>query len=339
MRAQLRKLLAIAIITVSFGAGWLLMDVQQYLQTPISGLERPLRYTLAPGTGLSAMVRALHRQGVISHPGYLVWYARWQGRANHIEAGEYEFPPGSTPAQILDKLVRGDVIQYAITIPEGWTFQQMLHAINENAKLQHSIKEPSGEEVMVRLGHAREHPEGRFYPDTYHFTRNTRDLSLLKQAYDAMAERLAREWRLRAAGLPYRDAYEALIMASIIEKETALPDERAKIAGVFVRRLQKHMRLQTDPTVIYGLGEKYDGNLRRRDLKRPSPYNTYLQRGLPPTPIALPGGDAIHAALHPAAGNALYFVARGDGSHQFSATIAEHNTAVRKYQLKAHRKQ
>jgi len=338
MRAQLHKVLGIAIIIVSFGTGWLLMDLRQYMQTPVPGLAQPLRYTLTPGTGLSAMAWALHRQGIITHPDYLVWYARWQGRANHIEAGEYEFVPGTTPAQILDKLVRGDVIQYTITIPEGWTFQKMLREINENNKLQHIIKDLSWREIMARLGHAGEHPEGRFYPDTYHFTRKTQDLSLLKQAYDAMAERLAREWRQRATGLPYRDAYEALIMASIIEKETALADERAKIAGVFVRRLQKHMRLQTDPTVIYGLGDQYHGNLRRRDLKRPSPYNTYLLRGLPPTPIALPGGDAIHAALHPAVGNALYFVARGDGSHQFSATIAEHNTAVRKYQLKAHRR-
>ena len=336
MSVLLRKLLGLSIIIASFGIGWLLMDLQHYVETPIPGLDRSLRYTLAPGMGLHAMVRTLHRQGVITHPDYLMWYARWQGRANHIEVGEYEFPPGSTPAQMLDKLFKGDVIQYALTIPEGWTFQQMLRALNQQDKLQHLVTGLSDEQIMVKLGHAREHPEGRFYPDTYHFTRNTRDLSLLKQAYQSMAERLDREWQQRATGLPYHDPYEALIMASIIEKETAIPDERKKIAGVFVRRLQKHMRLQTDPTVIYGLGNRYHGNLRRRDLKAPSPYNTYLQRGLPPTPIALPGGDALHAALHPAAGKALYFVARGDGSHQFSATIGEHNAAVRKYQLRAH---
>ncbi len=330
--ALLRKLVGALIIAASFGGGWILMDLQQYVRTPLP-VEISQSFTVAPGDNLITVAETLRERGIVQHPRYLVWYARWQGDADHIQAGEYVLEPGLTPAVLLERLTQGGVAQYAVTIPEGWTFRQMLQALWRNDKLRPTLQGLDDEAIMARLGHPGEHPEGRFFPDTYIFTRDTTDAAILSRAYDAMARRLAREWAQRAPGLPYKTPYEALIMASIIEKETAIPEERAMIAGVFVRRLQRNMRLQTDPTVIYGLGEDFDGNLRRRDLKRDTPYNTYVRRGLPPTPIALPGADSLHAALHPAPGDALYFVARGDGSHYFSATIEEHNAAVRRYQL------
>ncbi len=333
MATLLRKLLGALIIAGSFGGGWLLMDLQQYVHTPLP-LEQPMVFTVEQGSSLIAIAGTLQKQGLVEHPAYLLWYARWQGEADRIKAGEYALQPGVTPAQLLRQLVEGAVAQYAVTIPEGWTFHQLRAALQGNEVLRHTLEGLDDEAVMKRLGHPGEHPEGRFYPDTYFFPRGSTDLAVLARAYEAMAQRLAEEWAQRDPGLPYRTPYEALIMASIIEKETAIPEERALIAGVFVRRLQRNMRLQTDPTVIYGLGQDFDGNLRRRDLKAATPYNTYLRRGLPPTPIALPGGEALHAALHPAPGAALYFVARGDGSHYFSATIEEHNAAVRRYQLR-----
>jgi UPF0755 protein len=229
--------------------------------------------------------------------------------------------------------VNGDVIRYTLTIPEGWTFDQMLAAIRTQGKLRQTLTATDDEGVMRQLGYPGQHPEGRFFPDTYEFVAGTTDTSLLQRAYEEMQRHLEEEWRDRAPGLPLDTPYQALILASIVEKETGNPAERARIAGVFVRRLQKNIRLQTDPTVIYGLGAAFDGNLRRRDLTTDSPYNTYMRAGLPPTPIALPGLAALHAALHPAAGDELYFVSRGDGSHHFSASLDEHVAAVRNYQL------
>lgn len=330
----MHRILGIGLIIVSFTLGWILIDLQQYMQSSIRTIEQPLPYTVSSGASLISVANDLEQRGIIVHPSYLVWYARWQGKADHIEAGDYVLLPDMSPANLLDQLVSGDVIQYSVTIPEGWTFRQLVNALNENSKLEHELKGLDTNEIMTKLGLPEQHPEGVFFPDTYLFSEGTSDTTLLRQAYMAMAQRLESEWQQRDPDLPYQTPYEALIMASIIEKETAVPNERQKIAGVFVRRLQKNMRLQTDPTVIYGLGDRFDGNIRRRDLKAPSPYNTYLNKGLPPTPIALPGGEAIYAALHPEQGDELYFVARGDGSHQFSATIEEHNAAVRQYQLK-----
>jgi UPF0755 protein len=226
------------------------------------------------------------------------------------------------------------VISYSFTLVEGWTFQQVLEAVREQEALQGTFENLTAEAIMERLGHPGEHPEGRFLADTYHFPRGTTDLALLQRAYGAMQEFLQQEWDRRAADLPFKTPYEALILASIVEKETAVAEERPQIAGVFIRRLRKGMKLQTDPTVIYGMGERFDGNIRRRDLSENTPYNTYVHRGLTPTPISMPGRDAIRAVLHPADGKSLYFVAKGDGSHYFSATLQEHNKAVRKYQLK-----
>jgi UPF0755 protein len=233
-------------------------------------------------------------------------------------------------------MVKGKVRQYSLTLVEGWTFWQMLEQVRQSEILQHTLTGKSDEQIMTAIGHHGEHPEGRFYPDTYHFPKGLNDVQFLKRAYDEMQQRLQKAWRQRAVGLPFDSPYEALIMASIVEKESALPSERTRIAGVFINRLRKGMRLQTDPTVIYGLGRNFDGDIRFRDLRRDTPYNTYTRRGLPPTPIAMPGQGAIDAVMNPDTTNYLYFVARGDasGSHVFSETLEEHEAAVNKYQRK-----
>jgi len=333
MNRLLPKILGICILLGSFTAGWLLMDVQDFLSSPLLKNSEPFDYMIKPGTSLKHLVRDLENDNVINHPSYLVWYARWHGVANRIKAGEYEFLPAIKPDEFIDQIVSGRVKQYSLTLIEGWSFDQLMDAVNQHEMLEHTLAGLDHEAIMARLGWPDQHPEGRFFPDTYRITRGMTDVAFLQRAHEAMEERLAQEWQQRDDDLPYNSPYEALIMASIIEKETAVTEERRQIAGVFVRRLQKRMRLQTDPTVIYGLGERFDGNLTRRDLKLFTPYNTYLNYGLPPTPIAMPGEASIHAALHPESGDALYFVARGDGTHHFSASIEEHNRAVAKYQL------
>ena len=291
-------------------------------------------YTVSSGHGLIKVARSLQEQGVISDAGKFVWYARLTGGADDIKAGEYDLAAGMTPADLFEQLLEGRVKQYPLTIIEGWNFKQLREALEALPKVQHSLKGLSNQAVMAKLGFEGEHPEGRFLPDTYLFPAGSRDVDILLRAHEAQQQVLAAEWAKRAPDLPYKTPYEALIMASIVEKETGVTTEREQIAGVFVRRLNKRMRLQTDPTVIYGMGDKYKGNIRRRDLKQDTPYNTYTRRGLPPTPIAMAGQPAIYAALHPDDGETLYFVAKGDGSHYFSTTVAEHNRAVRKYQLR-----
>ena len=321
------------VLLAGLAIAWLAYDLFQFKQTPINLSEKRL-FVVEPGASLSKVAYQLQNQGVIDHPRYLTLLGRWYGQASRLKAGEYQLEPGLTPMQLLDKYVSGDVAQYALTVVEGWTFKEMLQAIHAHEKLRHTLKDASTEEIMQQLGSPGEHPEGRFMPETYHFTAGMTDLDFLKRAYNEMGQYLQQAWSQREQNLPYKTAYEALIMASIIEKETAVPAERPEIAGVFVRRLQKNMRLQTDPTVIYGMGDNFDGNIRRKDLRQDTPYNTYTRHGLTPTPIALPSAEAIDAALHPAEGESLYFVAKGDGSHYFSATLAEHINAVRKYQLK-----
>jgi UPF0755 protein len=328
------KFIGIALVVIALVGGWFVLDLFVFKRNPIH-LDAERTFVIKPGASLSRVANDLQREGIIDHPRYLAILGRWHGEADKLKAGEYLLEPGMKPLDILDKVVAGDVIQYSLTVVEGWTFKQMLQAVEADTKLKSTLQGLSNEQIMEKLGAAGKHPEGRFLPETYHFTAGMNDLDFLKRAYDAMSKLLESEWEQRAEGLPYKTPYDALIMASIIEKETGVPDERAEIAGVFVRRLQKHMRLQTDPTVIYGLGESYDGNIRREDLLRDTPYNTYTRHGLTPTPIALPGAAAIHAALHPAADDKLYFVSKGDGSHYFSATLAEHINAVRKYQLNA----
>jgi len=238
-----------------------------------------------------------------------------------------------TSESLLQLLLSGKSIAYKITIPEGWTFDLILQALRDSPEIEHTLEGLSEKAILIKLGMQEEHPEGWFFPDTYSFPRGSKDLAFLQRAHKKMRQVLQTEWQNRDQGLPLNNAYEALILASIVEKETGLATERPEIAGVFIRRLKKGMKLQTDPTVIYGMGDRYQGNIRRRDLRQNPPYNTYVHSGLTPTPICLPGKDAIHAVLHPAAGKSLYFVARGDGSHQFSATLKQHNAAVRKYQL------
>jgi UPF0755 protein len=258
--------------------------------------------------------------------------ARWQGIAHAIKAGEYYLPAGITPPQLLQQMVAGKVMEASLTLVEGWTFSQVMAVVSNSPYLRQTLASLEASAIMERLGYPGQHPEGRFFPDTYYFPAGTTDFAFLQRAYQLMRKHLAREWAHRAPGLPYQTQDEALILASIIERESALPQERPLIAGVFVRRLQKGMPLQTDPTVIYGLGEAFNGVLRRLDLQRDTPYNTYTRSGFPPSPISMPGLESLRAALHPADGEALYFVARGDGSHQFSATLEEHEAAVQTYQ-------
>lgn len=338
MRNLLYKLFAIFIVMISLVVGWIGWDYQVFLQTPLKFGSQGLDYQVDPGVNLTQVVSDLSQRGILEHPRYLLWHARWSGNANRIKVGEYHFAKDTTPVKFVTQLSVGKVVQYALTLVEGRSFHQIMDAVNKNEFLSHSLQGLSAKEIMLQLGYPNVHPEGRFFPDTYNFPKGTSDIDFLRRAYRAMEQQLEQAWHERDAGLPFKTPYEALILASIVEKETALPHERSAIAGVFVRRLQRKMRLQSDPTVIYGLGKNYDGNIRRADLSRETPYNTYRRFGLPPTPIAMSGYEAIYAALHPQDGNSLYFVSRGDGSHQFSETLKEHNAAVIRYQLKGRKR-
>jgi UPF0755 protein len=291
-------------------------------------------YAVKPGMSLRAFVRELSSRGVLPESHSFVWLAYLTGHQRDLKTGEYRFRNGMTARELLEQIVAGRVIEYPVTLVEGWTFRQFLEAIEEAPKLMRTLSGLSSRAIMEKMGHKGEHPEGRFFPDTYYYSSGQTELVILANAYDRMQKLLQQEWEKRDNNLPFRDAYEALILASIVEKETGRADERRLIAGVFVNRLRHGMRLQTDPTVIYGMGESFDGNLRLKDLKRDTPYNTYTRTGLPPTPVAMPGKESLQAVMHPVINGALFFVARGDGSHEFSATLEEHNKAVTKFQLK-----
>ncbi len=330
------KLIGILVICVSFAMAWLMLDMKQFTETRIIIPETGVDYILKPGTSLGVLAQDLESRQVISSSIYLRILARWTGQGKKIKAGEYRIQPGITPLGLLDLLVSGQVNTYNITLVEGWNFRQMLNSIRGNQALSHTLDGLDDDQIMARIGHAGMHPEGRFLADTYNFPKGTTDQALLQRAFAAMEQLLQKEWDGRDTTIPLIHPYQALILASIVEKETALPEERPLIAGVFVRRLLKKMRLQTDPTVIYGMGDRYKGNIRRKDLRTDTPYNTYTRSGLTPTPISMPGKDAIRAVMHPAPGKSLYFVAKdqGDGSHHFSDNLKQHNRAVRKYQLK-----
>jgi UPF0755 protein len=304
-----------------------------FLDSPLATGEEPAVLLVEPGHTIRTVARKLERRGWLEQPMYLVALAKFTKQDQRIHAGEFEVPPHIRPRELLDLLVSGKVVQHSLTVIEGWTFDQMMAAIRAHEVIEQTLTGLDDAEIMERTGHPGEHPEGRFYPDTYAFPRGTSDVEFLERAYRVMAERLAAEWEGRAEDLPLETPYEALILASIVERESAVPSERPMIAGVFVSRLKKGMRLQTDPTVIYGMGDDFDGDIRWADLRRDTPYNTYTRSGLPPTPIALPSGEALHAALNPADTDALYFVSRGDGSHYFSETLEEHNAAVSRFQL------
>jgi len=305
-----------------------------------AALEQPLRLDaaqtleVAPGDTPSGLFQRLERDGMLGDSFWLRLHWRLKLSGQTLHSGEYRLRPEMTVRDMIGLWQRGEVVQHTLTIVEGWNFRQVRAALEALPTIEQTLKGLSDAEVMARLGQADLHPEGRFFPDTYSFTRGVTDLELLQRAFSRLEAVLADEWQQRSEGLPYQDAYQALIMASIIEKETGVPSERGEIAGVFVRRLERGMLLQTDPTVIYGMGEQYRGRITRNDLRTPTPYNTYTNSGLPPTPIAMVGREAIHAALHPVDGKSLYFVARGDGSHVFSDSLSEHNRAVREYQLK-----
>ncbi|MDX1513490.1 MAG: endolytic transglycosylase MltG [Gammaproteobacteria bacterium] len=333
LRGSLIGIAVAMLICLGVSSFWLDRERDRAMAATLR-LGSPVIYEVESGSNISRIASDLAARRVLERPAFIVWHARVSGEAAAIKAGEYRLTPGMTATDLLALLVSGRVVQRAFTVIEGWTFTELVNAVRASPVLEQTLSDATPDEIMVRLGHPDEHPEGRFLPDTYHFPKGTTDLEFLKRAYDAMTAYLATAWQGREASLPLNDAYEALILASIVEKETAVPEERRRIAGVFVARLRKGMRLQTDPTVIYGLGVAFDGNLRRRDLETDTPYNTYTRKGLPPTPIALPGAASIDAVVNPLVDGSLYFVARGDGSHHFSKTYEEHVNAVNKYQLR-----
>lgn len=328
-----RKLILILPLLLAAALVVALSQYQRWHEAPLPIAAQGTLIEVPQGVPLDRLAERLEAEGVIEHAWDLKLLARLRGDAARVQAGEYELEPGMTLDDLLDKLVAGRVRLYSFTIVEGTTFAEMLAQLQAHPAIRATLTDTSPEAVAERLGLPNAHPEGWFLPETYHFPRGTSDAQFLRRAHRAMREVLEEAWARRAADLPVASPYEALILASIIEKETAVDSERTTIAGVFARRLERGMRLQTDPTVIYGLGEDYDGDIRYRDLRRDTPYNTYTRKGLPPTPIALPGRESVFAAVNPKPGDELYFVARGPGrEHIFSATLEEHNRAVREYQ-------
>ncbi len=328
---MLRKLAVAILVVALIGCGVLVADYQSFLREPVNLGAETILYEIPAGTSFRHLVDDLYERRILDRPFYWRMLARIQNKAGKIKAGEYRIAAHLTPQQLLDHFVAGKTTQYSITIPEGWTYKQLRQEIARHPQIVQTLAD--GDDLMANLSKPGVSPEGWFYPDTYHFPKGTTDVDILTRSHEFMKQRLQLAWDDRAEGLPLKTPYEALIMASIVEKETAVSAERPMIAAVFISRLNKGMRLQTDPTVIYGLGNKYDGNLTRKDLRHDTPYNTYLHKGLTPSPIAMPGGGALHAALNPARTTALYFVAKGDGSHYFSETYEEHRKAVIQYQL------
>ncbi len=299
---------------------------------PLDLPAKPVEVVIKPNSGVASVGRQIQRGGVPMDPRLFTLLARLTGHGADLKAGGYEFEAGATPLDVIGKIARGEVTHYVVTVIEGWEFRKMRAAVDANTALRHDTRDLSDADLMKAIGATETSPEGLFFPDTYLFARGSSDVELYRHAYRAMQRRLTDAWNARAPDLPYKTPYEALVMASIVEKETGQAAERPLIAAVFVNRLRKNMMLQTDPTVIYGMGERFDGNIRKRDLQADTPYNTYTRTGLPPTPIALPGLASLAAATAPAPSDALYFVARGDGSSHFSSSLPEHNRAVDKYQ-------
>ncbi len=319
------------LILISLAVTLTSLYFQSYASRPLSLQPEEVNFQIKKGMNFKQITQQLMHQGLIEYS--LPWeiYARFNKATNNIHAGEYSLSSGLTPAQLLDKLVKGDTLQFTLTVIEGWTFKQLWEAVKQHEKLVQTIN--TTEELLEALNLVGVHPEGLFYPDTYHFPSGTTDVDFFARAYEYMNIVLEEEWPDRDEGLPIQTPQEALTLASIIEKETSVESERDLVAAVFVTRLKRGMRLQTDPTVIYGMGDRYTGNIRKKDLKTDTPYNTYVHKGLPPTPIALPSRASIAAALSPAANEVLYFVSKGDGTHHFSKTYEEHREAVIKYQL------
>ena len=322
---HLLRLLLLMAVLVAAAMGY-------YATRPLALPVLPIGFALNQGISLKEAARQMQQAGVLPNDWMFAWLGRLLGKSTHIKAGNYQLETAVTPLELMNIITKGQVTQGELSVIEGWTFQQFRDALNGSPAIRHDTEKLSEAEILQLLGFREEHAEGLFFPDTYYFSSGTSDLVLLKRAHQTMQVRLQQSWQGRAPNLPFKSPYEALILASIVEKETGQAQDRGMIAAVFINRLRRGMMLQTDPTVIYGMGEKFDGNLRKRDLQTDTPYNTYTRAGLPPTPIALPGLAALQATLHPAASNALYFVARGDGSSEFSATLAQHNRAVNRYQ-------
>lgn len=323
--ALLGTVIAISVLVIQF---------LRFQYQTVSISEPGRTFTIESGSNIKMIAQQLSLEEIIDDPWLFILLAKIKGVEKSVRAGEYRLQQAQSPSDLLELFTRGQPILYSFTVIEGWAFRQMISEMQHHPFIVNTLRGKSDAEIMTALGYQGRHPEGLFFPDTYSFPKGTSDLDFLQRAYHLMQKHLQREWDDRAKNLPITSSYDALILASIIEKETGVAYERPLIASVFTRRLQKNMRLQTDPTVIYGLGEGFDGNIRFRDLKKDTPYNTYLHKGLTPTPIALPGLDSIRAALHPADSKALFFVAKGDGTHYFSNTLEEHNKAVRKFQLK-----
>lgn len=322
----------ILIVLLVLASGVAATAFSHFSSAPLAFPGGPVRVTVDPGSHLKAISRQLARKGVIDIPWAFSLLARLRGQGESLQAGVYEVTPAMSPKDLLDRMVRGEALHAEITFIEGWTFRQMRASLDAHPGLKHDSASLSERDILERLGAIERHPEGLFFPDTYRFGLGTSDLVLLKKAHQRMRDRLRANWEKRSAGLPLNSPYELLVMASVVEKETGKPEDRTQIAAVFLNRLRIGMRLQSDPTVIYGMGERFDGNLRRRDLETDGPYNSYLRAGLPPTPIALPGEAALAAVANPASSRALYFVARGDGTSHFSETLREHNRAVDRFQ-------
>jgi len=330
----MNKLIGFVVLIGSLLLGWAWMQYEDFRNTPLNMAQESVIFEVPKGASLASIAQDLEQVGLIEDARYLQWYGRYTGQANRIRAGEYRLTNTLLPDDLLALLVSGKSVTYSLTLLEGWNIRQVRAAVAAHQALEQTLEAGDDDELMKLLDLPGEHAEGRFFPDTYLFTRGMSDLEFLRRAQRKMDQELAAAWSQKAEDVPLKTPYEALILASIVEKETGQAAERAQIAGVFARRLRKGMKLQTDPTVIYGMGERFDGNIRRKDLSEDTPYNTYVHTGLPPTPIAMPGRGALLAAVDPAPGKAIYFVAKGDGTHAFSATLTEHNAAVRKYQLK-----
>jgi len=311
---------------------WIGFEWWTFLKTPlVANNGSPVSFVFAQGTSVKKAAYSLKQQNLLKRPLFFVLFVRLSGVEYTLKAGEYVIEPGATAYKLIQKMAKGDSLRHAFTLVEGWNFSQVIAALNDNKYIKHTVQKLSTTEIMEKIGHSGEMPEGRFAPDTYLFSGEITDVDILLNAYSLMQKRLQAAWDTRAKNIPYHCPYEALIVASLIEKETAFTQEKPLIADVILRRLEKGMLLQVDPTVIYGLGSRFSGKLKKTDFLINTPYNTYKHKGLPPTPIAMPGKDSIEAALHPVTGTAWYYVAKGDGTHKFSDSLKEQGKGIRKY--------
>lgn len=324
----LKRIFFLGLVGLIVFAGWFVYQINKPVQLPVV----PYEFSIEPGSSLRSVAKQLADAGVLSDVWSFVLLSRVMGVASSLKAGDYEIAASTSPLQLLERITKGDVNQSEIRFIEGWTFSQLRQLLDEQPAIRHDTTHLSDKEILQLIGANETSAEGLFFPDTYFFARGSSDIAILRRAYHAMQNHLNVAWAERAANLPLTDPYQALILASIVEKETGKESDRTMVAAVFVNRLRLGMLLQTDPTVIYGLGKKFDGNLRKKDLLTDQEYNTYMRRGLPPTPIAMPGLPSIQAALNPAKTNALYFVARGNGESHFSNNLTDHNRAVSRYQ-------